>query len=115
MPKDDEFLPLKRVVELAGVSRSTLWRVSRSGIDGFPKPEVRGRRLFWRRDDVALIKRCVEAFEGRSVFDRKKRRDRDRDQHAALAELKKTKSQRARRDKKVRPTQGDLFGTRVSE
>lgn len=93
MSQGCDFLPLKRVLELIGVSRSTLWRVSGSGMDGFPRPQVRGRRLFWRQQEIPAISRCIEAFEGRNVFDRKKKNERRRreTQHAALAELKHTK------------------------
>lgn len=113
MSRGDDFLPLKRVLELIGVSRSTLWRVSGSGMDGFPKPQVRGRRLFWREDDIPAISRCVDAFEGRNVFDRKRKNERRRreTQHAALAELKhaKVRTRRSRAGGK-KPMQGDLFG-----
>lgn len=113
MSHADDLLPLKRVLELTGVSRSTLWRVSESGMESFPQPLLRGRRLFWRREDLAAIKSCVEAFDGRSVFDRMKRNERRRreSQHAALTELKHAKV-RSRRSKggQKKPPQGDLFG-----
>jgi predicted DNA-binding transcriptional regulator AlpA len=113
MSQDDDFLPLKRVLELIGVSRSTLWRVSGSGIDGFPKPKVHGRRLFWREKDIPAILRCIEAFEGRNVFDRKKKHERRRreKQYAVLTELRQPKS-RARRGRggQKKSSQGDLFG-----
>lgn len=113
MSQDDELLPLKRVLELTGVSRSTLWRVSQSGLDGFPKPKARGRRLFWRADDLAAIRRCIEAFDGRTVFDRraKKERQRKESRHAALSEMKRSRRTRVPRTRRVRApgVQGDLF------
>lgn len=113
MPRDDDLLPLKRVLELVGVSRSTLWRVSASGIEGFPRPKARGRRLFWREEDLPALRQCIDAFDGRTVFDRRKEHDRRRrkTQHAALAAQKRGKV-RSRRPKSSprKPAQGDLFG-----
>lgn len=103
---DDDLIPLKRVAAQLGVSRATLWRVSQSS--DFPSPvKVRGR-MFWRMRDLAAMEIALDAYQGRSAFEREQRQAKTREAAMkAMAALKKSKR---------RPTspstlqQLDLFG-----
>lgn len=107
-----ELVPLKRVLKICNVSRATLWRVSRSGVDGFPAATRKGGRLYWRAGEVEAVKLAIEAFEGRTAFDRKRKSERRRAEarRHSLARMKQTKV----RGRRLRPAakkdkQGDLF------
>lgn len=112
MSSGDDLVPLKRVLKLCDVSRATLWRVSHA-VEGFPNATKRGRRLFWREDEIEGVKRAIAAFEGRTTFDRKRKSERRRAEarHQSLAAMKQAKLLgRRTRPPSKRPKQGDLFG-----
>lgn len=112
MSSDDEFVPLKRVLKICDVSRATLWRVSRSGTAGCPAATKRGGRLYWRGDELDAVKRALEAFEGRTVFDQKRRsaRRRAETRHQSLAATKQSKIRgRRARSAVKKAVQDDLF------
>lgn len=114
MSQDDDLVPLKRVLEAVGVSRATLYRAAHSGIEGFPQPTKRRGRLYWRAGEISAIEHGLDEYEGRGVFDQKKRNERQRlkTRHEALSELKLSKRGRRKRDSvRKKPSQGDLFGT----
>jgi predicted DNA-binding transcriptional regulator AlpA len=98
---DDELVPLKRVLDEVGVSRATLWRALKSDLEGFPKPTVKRRRVYWRRDEVKDIDNALDAYLGRGAFDQKRRRDqlRPQERHRVLTELRNTQRKRKRRPK----------------
>ena len=110
MPHDPDLVPLKRVLQLCDVSRATLWRVSRAGVEGFPEPVKKAGRLYWRTVEIDAITSAIQKFEGRNVFDQKRRlaRRRAETRHAALAQLKRGKVRRARTPAR-KQAQGDLF------
>jgi predicted DNA-binding transcriptional regulator AlpA len=68
---DDDLIPLKRIAAQLGVSRATLWRVSRSA--GFPPPQKMLGRVFWRRRDLAAMEAALDSFQGRGAFERERR------------------------------------------
>lgn len=112
MSSDDEWVPLKKVLQICNVSRATLWRVSRSGLEGFPKATRRGGRLYWREGEIEPVKQAIESFDGRTRFDQKRQsaKRRAETRHQSLAALKHARI----RSKRVRalgkkPAQGDLF------
>lgn len=111
MTPGDNFVPLKRVLQVCDVSRATLWRVSRDGAEAFPKPVRQGGRLYWRVEDLAAIKSAIMSFEGRTVFDRRRATARHRSEArcAELATLKRSKAKTRRRRASARATQADLF------
>jgi predicted DNA-binding transcriptional regulator AlpA len=104
---DDDLIPLKRVAARLGVSRATFWRVSR-GAD-FPTPEKMLGRLYWRASDLAEMEAALDAFQGRSAFERERRRAKacQAATKAMAAQIKKPKRIRARTDGVAQP---DLFG-----
>lgn len=71
-----DYLPLKAIVEDLGVSRWTLWRAARSGIPDFPKPKKVGRQLYWKKTELDALEAALLRFEGRCVFDRKRKHER---------------------------------------
>ncbi|MBL8537950.1 MAG: hypothetical protein JNM59_11155 [Hyphomonadaceae bacterium] len=104
---DDDHIPLKRIAARLGVSRATLWRVSRSG--EFPPARKIFGRLYWREGDLAAMERALDAFQGRSVFERERRHAKacQAATKAMAAKVKKPKRVRARTDALAQP---DLFG-----
>jgi len=66
-------VPQKRVAADLGVSRSSLWRASRSAIPGFPAPVIVRARVYWREADLPALKAALERFEGRTAFERARR------------------------------------------
>jgi predicted DNA-binding transcriptional regulator AlpA len=103
---DDNLIPLKRVAAQLGVSRATLWRVSQSR--DFPSSvKVRGR-VYWRMRDLAAMETALDAFQGRSAFERDQRQTKAREAvMKAMAAIKKSK----RRSTTPSPLkQLDLFG-----
>lgn len=98
-------VPQKRVAALLGVSRSSLWRASRSGIQGFLAPTIVGSRVYWREKDLPALKAALDRFPGRKAFEQERRHARAR---AALAQAV---SGRAKKRKPASPLrQPDLFG-----
>ena len=67
--KAKDLVPLKRVLEDVGVSRSTLWRALRSGIAHFPPPTIIRRRVYWNASELPGIETALEAYNGRCAFD----------------------------------------------
>lgn len=112
MAQDSETIPLKRVLQLCNVSRATLWRVSRAGVEGFPEPIKKGGRIYWRKVDLDALKCAMENFEGRTVFDRRRASARRRAEtyHASLATLKRGKARTRRSPASKTGRQADLFG-----
>jgi predicted DNA-binding transcriptional regulator AlpA len=111
MRRDVDLVPRKRVLEACGVSRATLWRVSRSGVESFPRAVKRGGRLYWREEDIEAIQQAIGDFEGRTAFDKQRQLGRARRRRASLLAMKsrKAKSPRVRSAAKD-VAQGDLFG-----
>lgn len=104
---DDDLIPLKRVAAELGVSRATLWRVSRSA--AFP-PALRVLgRVYWRSTDLKTMEAALDRFKGRCAFERERRNAKV---HAALVEAaaggKKRKRPKTPAGFAVR--QPDLFG-----
>lgn len=104
---DDDLIPLKRIVARLGVSRATLWRVSRTA--GFP-PAVRMLgRIYWRERDLSDMEAALDCFQGRSSFERARR-------HAkACQAATKARAAVPKKSRRLRTTantlaQPDLFG-----
>jgi hypothetical protein len=101
-------MPLKRVVTLLGVSRASLWRASKSGIPGFPPPITLRGRVYWRENDLPVLKAALLRYQGRYAFEHERR----------LAKLRAARSEARSDKKKKRPAslaasgirQPDLFG-----
>ncbi|GIK49947.1 MAG: hypothetical protein BroJett013_26440 [Alphaproteobacteria bacterium] len=112
MAPDPETVPLKRVLQLCNVSRATLWRVSRAGVGGFPEPIKKGGRIYWRMDDLDALKSAIEKFEGRTIFDQRRRsaRRRAESRRASLEALKRGKTRTRRPRASTKAKQADLFG-----
>ncbi len=104
---DDDHIPLKRIAARLGVSRATLWRVSRSG--AFPPACKILGRLYWREGDLAAMEAALDRFQGRSVFERARRHAKacQAATKAMAAHVKMPKRVRARTDVLAQP---DLFG-----
>lgn len=100
-----DLVPQKRIAAELGISRSSLWRASRSSIPGFPPPIVLRRRVYWREADVLALKAALERFQGRKAFEKERRHAKAR---AAVAEATGLKPKRRKRTAILR--QPDLFG-----
>jgi predicted DNA-binding transcriptional regulator AlpA len=100
-----DLVPLKRVAADLGVSRSTLWRASRSAIPGFPRPLVLRARVYWLRGDLPALKAAMDRFQGRRAFEAERRHAKAR---AALAQASGLKSKRRKPASTI--PQPDLFG-----
>ena len=103
-----DLLPLKRVAAQLGISRSSLWRASRSGIANFPAPTIIRKRVFWRPEDLEALRLAIDVYPGRKAFEEQRRYAGARVAAAAA---------RGRRPKRlVAPAQmqPDLFGGPVS-
>ena len=112
MAPDNDLVPLKRVLTLCNISRATLWRVSRAGVEGFPRATKQNGRIYWGKDQLAAIKDAISKFEGRTVFDQRRanaRRAKER-QRERLICGKEAKLGRRRRASAKPLAQGDLFG-----
>jgi predicted DNA-binding transcriptional regulator AlpA len=107
---DDDLIPLKRLPGQLGVSRATLWRVSKTC--GFPPPLKIRSRIFWRGADIEAMEAALDRFQGRSVFERERRYAK-----ACKAATKSitaiTKPERPRTRANA-PQQPDLFGAPVA-
>lgn len=104
---DDDLIPLKRISVRLGVSRATLWRVSRC--PGFPAPVKILGRIYWRACDLPEMEAALDRFQGRSVFERERRRAKARQAatKAMAAAAKKPKRARLPINALAQP---DLFG-----
>lgn len=108
---DDDLIPLKRVTARLGVSRATLWRVSRSS--GFPAPVKILGRVYWRGCDLPEMETALDRYQGRSAFERERR-------HAkACQAATKAMAAVAKKSRRLRTTmntlaQPDLFGGPVA-
>jgi predicted DNA-binding transcriptional regulator AlpA len=104
---DDDLIPLKRVASRLGVSRATLWRVSRGA--PFPASVKMLGRIYWRARDISEMEAALDAFQGRSAFERERRRAKacQAATRAMAANTKKPKRVRAGPDGLAQP---DLFG-----
>lgn len=100
-----DLVPQKRVAAELGVSRSSLWRASRSSIPGFPPPIILRARVYWREADLPALKAALERFQGRKAFEKERRHAKAR---AALADATGLKPKRRKRSAMLR--QPDLFG-----
>ena len=115
--KQGDLIPLKRVLEEVGVSRSTLWRALRSGIAGFPTPTIIRRRVYWKVAQINAIEAGLDAYQGRCAFDAGQSRTRHERQGPYRDALKQKKSaKRARRRMAdthlIDDAQSDLFESR---
>jgi len=62
LPDDEELLNMKRVVRIAGVSKSTIKRWVADPESNFPKPvQISKRRIGWRADAVKAWRSKIEA------------------------------------------------------
>ncbi|MBL8559447.1 MAG: hypothetical protein JNM47_12040 [Hyphomonadaceae bacterium] len=99
-----DLVPQKRVAAELGVSRSSLWRASRSAIPGFPSPVVLRARVYWLRSDLPALRVAMDRFQGRSAFEAERRHAKAR---AALAEATGLKPKRRKQSSAI--PQPDLF------
>jgi len=86
----DELVPLKKVLGALGVSRATLWRVSRT-VPSFPSPTVVRSRVYWRASDLSVLKDAIASYSGRGAFERERRFARLRDERDALRKRQRTR------------------------
>lgn len=106
MRKRDDLVPLKKVAEEVGMSRTSLWRATRSDIADFPAPVVIRRLVYWKRQDMERLDAALLRYRGRVKF------ERDREANQKIERLKKkTKppSKRARTPADDNLPQPDLF------
>jgi predicted DNA-binding transcriptional regulator AlpA len=68
-----ECLSLTETAYELAVSRSTLWRASRSNLPDFPEPVIVSRQVYWKKSDLARLEDAMMFFEGRCAFDRKRK------------------------------------------
>jgi predicted DNA-binding transcriptional regulator AlpA len=63
LPADEEMIPMKRVVGITGVSKSTIKRWVNDPANDFPRPVKvpASRRINWRADQVKAWRRKIEA------------------------------------------------------
>ena len=101
-----DYLPLKAICEDLGVSRWTLWRAARSDIPDFPKPIKVGRQLYWKKTELDALEAALLRFEGRCVFDRKRRHARAAKKQA---DAMRSSAGRQRQTLSVAAHQRDLF------
>ena len=99
-----DLVPQKRIASELGVSRSSLWRASRSAIPGFPSPVVLRARVYWLRSDLPALRAAMDRFQGRSAFEAERRHARAR---TALAEATGLKPKRRKQASAI--PQPDLF------
>ncbi len=112
--KKDELIPLKRVLDKVGVSRATLWRASRSGMEGFAPPTIVRGRLYWKKMELPAIENALDDYQGRGAFDRQRQRDRRRTESRRQELLQVVAKSRRKKHRKVKGAadivlQGDLF------
>jgi predicted DNA-binding transcriptional regulator AlpA len=98
----DPLVPLKRVLVICGISRATLWRAARAGIEGFPAATKKAGRLYWRESELADLKYAITEFDGRTAFDERrqapKRQAEARHRELALLKVSRQRVRRVRKD-----------------
>lgn len=99
-----DLVPQKRIAAELGVSRSSLWRASRSSIPDFPAPVVLRARVYWLSTDLPALRLAMERFQGRKAFEKERRHAKVR---AALVEAAGLKPKRRKQATALR--QPDLF------
>jgi prophage regulatory protein len=61
LPADDTMLPMKEVLRIVGLSKSTVKRRVKDAANSFPKPvRLSPRRIGWRAGDVKAWLRSIE-------------------------------------------------------
>jgi predicted DNA-binding transcriptional regulator AlpA len=61
LPADEEMIPMKRVVRITGLSKSTIKRWVNDPDSDFPKPvKLSPRRIGWRADQVKAWRKRIE-------------------------------------------------------
>lgn len=107
MKKRDDLIPLKQVAEEVGMSRTSLWRATRSNIPDFPAPVVIRRFVYWRREDLERLDAALMRYLGRVNF------ERQREANQKIERLKwksKTPAKRSRQPAPLTdPREPDLF------
>ena len=103
----EERVPLKLVAAKLGVSRATLWRVTRSSLPDFPAPLKHRGRVYWRSVDLPVLEAAYANFGGRTVFERDRKHEQARTARAAAAAAPKPRRIKA---KQSDLRQADLFG-----
>lgn len=96
---------MKAILEDLGVSRWTLWRAAASNIPDFPAPTRVGRQLFWKKSEMDALEAALMRFRGRCVF------DRARQYAKKVKTLSKGKRATARRRRKTKRSERDLFSS----
>ena len=62
LPADEELIPMKRVVRITGLSKSTIKRWVNDPENDFPKPhKLSKRRIGWRADQVKAWRNRIES------------------------------------------------------
>jgi predicted DNA-binding transcriptional regulator AlpA len=108
--KKDDLIPLKVVAEEVGMSRTSLWRATRSEIPGFPRPVVIRRLVYWKRKDIERLDEALTRYRGRVSF------ERQRQARQKIERLKKKNAKPSRRPRSsfpATPPQLDLFDRRT--
>lgn len=109
MKAKDDLIPAKVIVDEFCVSRTTLWRASKSNIPGFPDPVIIRRLVYWRRGDLDRLEEALMRYLGRIAF------ERQREAQRKVGELKRAvaAAQQQRRPRQIkrrmRGEQTDLF------
>lgn len=104
MRKGGDLIPLKRVAEEVGMSRTSLWRATRSDIPDFPPPVVIRRLVYWKRQDMERLDAALLRYRGRVDF------ERQREAKQRIERLKKTRPTSTPRQLSAkRPPHPDLF------
>jgi predicted DNA-binding transcriptional regulator AlpA len=102
----DDLVPLKRIAARLGVSRTTLWRLSRT--EACPAPVVLRRRVYWRAKDLDALAQALARYPGRGAFEGERRYAKARAvAKEAAASQRKQPSSMQRGAKALQP---DLFG-----
>lgn len=61
-------VPHKRALAQLGLSRTSVWRATQCGIEGFPAPVIVRRRIYWRAEDLNHLVGAMMRYEGRGAF-----------------------------------------------
>jgi len=83
--------------------RASRGNAKESDIPDFPKPIKVGRQLYWKKIELDALEAALLRFEGRCVFDRKRKHEK------RVKALTKTRSAGATRKPPARVVQQDLF------
>ncbi len=71
-----DLIPQKRVAYEVGVSQTTLWRASKSGLPDFPPPVIVRKKVYWRKADLTALEEALMYFQGRGVFESQRKEPR---------------------------------------